>query len=92
MDGTFENDQINGFGTLMCTNGNSYSGQWLNSKWHGQGTLMMGGNKYVGEFSNNLQEGYGEMAYFDESKYAGDWKENKVCLSFPIFLRFSFFV
>lgn len=34
-----------------------------------------------------MQEGAGEMVYFDESKYTGDWKENKVC-SPDSFLQF----
>ena len=58
-------------------NGNEYTGQYENDRFHGQGTYKWpSGKKYVGQFANNNFNGQGTMHYADGiSIYEGSWKD-----------------
>ncbi len=77
-EGTFDEDQIVGMGSYTCLNGDKYIGNWLDSKWHGEGHLVSGSNEYKGLFIRHKKEGFGEMKYMNGSKYTGEWKADKV--------------
>ena len=50
-DGTFEDRQPNGQGTITYPNGRKYVGEWKDGKKHGQGTQTLpNGMKYVGKW------------------------------------------
>ena len=43
----------------------------------GNGTLMVNGDIYIGDFKNNLRHGVGICFYFNGSAYKGDWQGDK---------------
>lgn len=43
----------------------------------GNGTLMVNGDIYMGDFKNNLRHGTGICYYFNGSEYKGDWQGDK---------------
>ena len=73
----------NCFGTKKNVLGNTYIGEFLNGKNHGQGTaLMLSGNKYIGEFKNDEYHGRGTFIFGADNQWkggqhVGDWVANK---------------
>jgi len=53
----------------------SYSGEWKNSLFHGQGKLIDSAkNTYIGEFQQGRKSGIGKQTYFDSGAiYTGSW-------------------
>ena len=79
--GTDYSKWTNCFGKEKMTNG-VYEGQYLNGKFHGQGTYTWAdGNKYVGEFKDGIQDGLGISTFvsgkFAGGKYVGQFKNQK---------------
>ena len=73
---------LNGHGTTISTNGSKYVGEFKDGKYHGQGQLCIGDQKYDhdeynGEFSQGEFEGEGTCRWADGRKYVGEWKEGK---------------
>jgi DNA-binding CsgD family transcriptional regulator len=61
-------------------NGDSYRGQLLHDKPHGQGTMKYRGNErmiYVGEWVNGVKHGHGELTWPSGATYEGEWKNDK---------------
>ena len=70
---------LNGHGTTISANGSKYVGEFKDGKYHGQGFLCVGDQKfshdeYVGEFSQGEFEGEGTCRWADGRKYVGRWK------------------
>lgn len=60
--------------------GKVYTGQWQESKMHGEGQLKWkdGSRSYKGSFKNDLRSGYGEYMWaFGKKFYRGHWKDGK---------------
>ena len=56
-----------------------YEGQYLNGKFHGQGTYTWAdGNTYAGEWKNNKRHGQGTNTWSDGTVKKGIWKNNKL--------------
>ena len=73
--GTDYSKWTNCFGKEKMTNG-VYEGQYLNGKFHGQGTATWAnGNKYVGGFKNGKEHGQGTLTWSDGEKYVGEFKD-----------------
>jgi len=76
-EGEWENDQQNGFGTLIWNNGNKYVGDFKNNKRHGRGVMQLSnGTAYDGEFAENEMHGWGVFTTPDVI-YEGDFRHNK---------------
>jgi len=68
----------NGNGTLILSNGQSYTGEFKNSKFDGKGILIEpSGHTYEGEFKNGQFEGQGKYTGPDGKKTVGVWKDGK---------------
>ena len=70
---------LNGHGTTISADGSKYVGEFNDGKYHGQGLLCVGDQKfshdeYVGEFSQGVFEGEGTYRWADGRKYVGEWK------------------
>ena len=77
-DGTFEDRQPNGQGTITYPNGRKYVGEWKDGEKHGQGTkTWSNGDKYVGEYKNGKYNGHGTFTWSDGHKYVGEYKDGK---------------
>jgi hypothetical protein len=84
-DGDFERNMRWGeIGTYLWTNGDMYTGQWVNDRKNGCGTFYWrNGDKYIGEFENDLRHGFGTYIKVVNGSiqncpncttYAGEWK------------------
>jgi hypothetical protein len=70
------------FGEITKDDQYSYSGDFLNGRFQGLGTMKMlapnfKGDKYVGEFSFGKLSGQGTYTFKNGSKYVGNWHDNK---------------
>jgi len=60
-------------------NGDSYFGEFKNSKRHGHGTYNFSdGDKYTGEWKDNNRHGHGVYTYSEGGKYDGEWINNEM--------------
>ncbi len=48
---------------MTATEGTSYSGNWVQSKRHGQGTEIHPKWRYDGEWVNDRKEGHGKLDF-----------------------------
>ena len=65
----------NCFGTFTYANGDTYVGEFKDSKQHGQATFTSAnGDKYVGEFKDGEKYGQGTNTFASGSKYVGEFK------------------
>lgn len=80
-DTCISGDCQNGFGTLVRDNGNKYTGEFKNGRFHGHGTYTFNepkwkGDQYVGEFKNGQYEGLGTYTWANGDKLTGDFKND----------------
>jgi hypothetical protein len=55
--------------------GSHYVGEWLNYKFHGEGTYTFAsGAKYAGEWEDGKRQGQGTFRYATGDQYSGEWK------------------
>ncbi len=74
----FDNDQINGYGTMKLRDGDIYVGEFENGQFHGKGTYIWdNGDIYEGCFENGNFNGFGFRHYEDGRRYEGNWKDVK---------------
>ncbi|MBT6199433.1 MAG: MORN motif precursor [Bacteroidetes Order II. Incertae sedis bacterium] len=58
--------------------GGTYTGEVVNGRPHGQGTLTdTDGSKYVGEWKDDKRHGQGIQTWTNGAKYFGEWKDDK---------------
>ena len=68
----------NCFGTVNYDSGNSYTGEWKNNKFNGQGTYTFAnGSVYVGDHTDNKANGQGTYTFANGDKYVGEFKDDE---------------
>ncbi len=79
-EGEFYDNKRNGYGKLICTDGEVYEGEWQDDKKHGHGKrTFASGSRYEGEWADELRSGKG--VYFNAKSgvtYDGEWKDGKM--------------
>jgi hypothetical protein len=76
--GCEEGNCTNGPGRYAWPDGSSYTGDFLNGKFHGQGTYAWAdGKKYVGGFKNDKRTGRGTFTWPNGASYKGEWENGK---------------
>jgi len=61
-----------GTGKYVFLNGDFYSGQYCQNKYHGEGTLNLKGvGVYTGDWADGLKHGFGRMVYSSGNIYEG---------------------
>ncbi|KAA8580061.1 hypothetical protein FQN60_005596 [Etheostoma spectabile] len=68
-----------GTGKHTSAGGTTYTGEWLEDKMHGQGTLQHpSGALYEGEFKDNMYHGMGTYTFPDGCTYKGHFHKNRL--------------
>ena len=68
-----------GFGTLTCSEGVVYSGNWRADKMNGKGSFYHpAGMKYEGDFVDGKFEGIGRYVWPDGFYYEGEFRASKL--------------
>lgn len=76
--GCEKGDCTNGPGRYAWPDGPSYTGDFLNGKFHGQGTYAWAdGKKYVGGFKGDKRSGLGTFTWPNGANYYGEWENGK---------------
>ena len=67
-----------GKGHQKLQDGGEYDGEYLEGKFHGQGTLdYPNGDQYTGEWNLDRKHGQGTMRYKEDGAvFEGEWKDN----------------
>ena len=77
-DGAWLNGKRNGFGILKWPNGDSYTGQWKDDKYHGEGTYStVNGFTCKGLWEKGKMNGNGEEKFADGNSYVGEFKNDR---------------
>ncbi|XP_053401021.1 MORN repeat-containing protein 1-like isoform X3 [Mercenaria mercenaria] len=79
-EGTFQNGEIEGFGTrYFAATGCKYQGQFKKGELHGKGRMIWpDGSIYEGQWVNNKRQGFGMMKSATENcLYKGAYHDNK---------------
>lgn len=72
-------NRFHGEGTYKYTNGNVYSGEWVDGRKNGQGKqTWANGDVYEGGWSNNREHGVGTKTWSSGSAYSGEWLLGKM--------------
>jgi hypothetical protein len=69
--GNFKYNKRHGQGTIEFSNGNSYSGAWINDHMHGFGTFNTSLGMYTGQIQYGLMHGTGTYYYDSGYVYKG---------------------
>ena len=73
------NKWTNCYGTKESKKGHKYVGEFLNGKFHGQGTYTYAnGDKYVGEWEKGKKNGQGIFTFISGKIEEGVWKKDKL--------------
>ena len=70
--GRWKNDEFNGWGREINSNGEIYEGKFENDILNGKGIYKYGGNMYIGDFQNYKKHGKGEL-FTNSYHYIGDF-------------------
>ncbi len=75
-------DCANGYGTMIYSNGQKFTGEFDNGLRHGQGVLFINDTrKYVGSWKNGRKHGEGRIYLDKKILAAGNWSNNKLIKS-----------
>ncbi|MGL5695268.1 MAG: MORN repeat-containing protein [Peptostreptococcaceae bacterium] len=76
--GEFVNDEKEGRGKCLFTNGNTYTGGFKADLMNGIGEMLYKNNdEYIGGWENGHKHGHGIYKWSDGTIYIGDFKKNK---------------
>lgn len=77
-DGSFQNWNFHGFGSMKWPNGDLYVGNFVNGSRSGKGRYTFAsGGYYDGDWFNGNRHGQGENVYSDNVKYVGTYLNDK---------------
>lgn len=75
--GEIKNNQLNGCGTWIPKNNNSYQGIFTDNKLNGMGQFMSEVLEFKGEFKENKRHGEGKITFENGDYYIGLFRNNK---------------
>ena len=76
--GQFENNEFNGKGEIVFSDGRKFKGNWSANSMDGMGVFEWSdGRKYFGEFRQSIKEGKGIFVWPDGRKFIGEWANGK---------------
>lgn len=83
---TNNQSQPHGKGKMTFTSSDFLDGNFKNGKLNGEGSYLLDGERYVGDFVNDCRDGMGECTYQDGTRYDGEWKGDEWCGEGVLFL------
>ncbi|KHG01592.1 Phosphatidylinositol-4-phosphate 5-kinase 1 -like protein [Gossypium arboreum] len=76
---TGKSGRMEGFGTFIGSDGDTYRGSWSSDLKHGFGhKCYANGDYYEGSWRKNLQEGHGRYVWSNGIEYVGEWKNGVI--------------
>ncbi|CAD8092861.1 unnamed protein product [Paramecium sonneborni] len=73
-EGSFENDQINGFGIMEFADSRKYKGEWVNGEMEGFGQFIWPNlEEYKGFYKQSKRNGFGVFKYKSGIRYFGEF-------------------
>jgi hypothetical protein len=73
-DGNINQGVLNGKGTIIWSNGNTYTGEYVDGLRNGQGTYTWAnGDTYTGEWVDDLKNGQGTFTWTNGDTYTGEY-------------------
>ncbi|KAK1385185.1 hypothetical protein POM88_022920 [Heracleum sosnowskyi] len=70
---------MDGFGTFIGSDGDTYRGAWVNDRKHGYGNKgYRNGDYYEGMWRKNLQDGRGKYVWKNGNEYVGEWRNGLI--------------
>ena len=73
-----EDDQPDGRGVMVYSDGTIYEGEFVDGMWEGKGRLIHAfGDVYEGDWDHNKAHGNGKFTTLDGTVYVGKWKDDK---------------
>ncbi|CAF4216308.1 unnamed protein product, partial [Adineta steineri] len=77
-EGEMKDGIEHGKGHMEYTNGDKYTGIYVEGNITGQGVyIFANGNRYEGQWKDNKKHGKGQMDFVSGEKYTGDYIDNK---------------
>jgi hypothetical protein len=77
-EGEFRAGKANGQGALYFSNGNRYTGAWVEQYREGKGVLTyVNGDKYMGDFKRSKLAGQGTLIFATGGRYEGQFSEDQ---------------
>lgn len=77
--GFFEDGKYNGFGTYEFLTGETYSGNWDNDQYSGQGKMMYPDyGIYEGNYEDGVRSGDGTFTWNNGDVYTGQWSNDEM--------------
>ena len=77
-EGSFKNNQRNGYGVMFYTDGSLYKGNWIADLREGYGVFYgVDGSHYRGEWLTDKRHGQGFMKFSSLDTYQGNWKDGR---------------
>jgi V8-like Glu-specific endopeptidase len=78
-EGQFKNKIMHGRATCKYTDGNNYTGDWIEGKRTGHGVFSWpNGHRYEGHFDNDVRVGYGIYYWPSGDQYEGQFKNSRM--------------
>jgi len=76
--GSLRDGKMNGYGKWTSADERTtYTGEWLDDRWHGKGELVSEVGTYNGQFRKGSFDGRGVMHWTNNRYYEGEWKQGK---------------
>jgi len=72
-----ETGQKEGFGVLRGKDGTTYTGQWVNGRRDGHGTLFFNGGVFEGDWDNGNATGRGSVYFKNGDNFVGSYEHNR---------------
>ncbi|KAG2242095.1 hypothetical protein Bca52824_096060 [Brassica carinata] len=70
---------MEGFGSFVGADGDTYRGQWIADRKHGHGEKRYAnGDFYEGAWRRNLQDGRGRYVWVNGNSYNGEWRNGVI--------------
>lgn len=76
LEGEFEYDQLNGYGTIRYASGHVYQGEFVDGKFEGKGVYTSYWFRYEGDFVYGKFQGHGKLEFSEGKTFEGNFVDD----------------